>query len=404
MSAIDPGVEGTISEEAGNMENKRSENDRDQLEEDDFMQPSRWWFASTACPLLAGTFGPMASGFNICSLVHTWRQTLPDLVHTYEGEGHTIPDPPWVIALNAVSLVAALAANASLLLNMAQRLRFSIAQTITITGFLLAGFLLIADMAALTAKDAYGITKPSIMPSDRHALTQAFYYAIFASVIYIIIGLLMCLTVYGALAGNYKKNFHLTSSQRTLMLQTMAFITYLLLGALVFSHIEGWMYLNAVYWANVTLLTVGLGDISPETKVGRGLLFPFAIGGVLIIGLVIGSIRSLILERGKQKLGARVMEKRRSDAVHNVDSNKKTIRISMFARADFDPEGLSPAQQREEEFRIMRKVRSFLEFEFTQDPNSDRFNKPPNANGGGSLCQCHLASLFCSGFWVLRFS
>ena len=356
MSAIDPGVEGTISEEAGNIENKRSENDRDQLEEDDFMQPSRWWFASTASPLLAGTFGPMASGFNIIALVHSWRQSLPDLPHAYEGEGHQIPDPKWVIALNAISLVAALTANASLLLNMAQRLRFSIAQTITITGFLLAGVLLIADMAALTAQNAYGITRPQLKPSERHALTQAFYYAMFASIIYIIIGLLMCLTVYGALRGHYKKDFHLTSSQRTLMLQTMSFITYLLLGALVFSYVEGWKFINAVYWANVTLLTVGLGDFSPQTRTGRGLLFPFAIGGVLIIGLVIGSIRSLILERGKQKLGARVMEKRRSGAVHNVDSNKKTIRISLFARADFDPEGLSPSQQREAEFRIMRKV------------------------------------------------
>jgi potassium channel subfamily K len=136
----------------------------------------------------------------------------------------------------------------------------------------------------------------------------------------------------------------------------MSFITYLLLGALVYSHIEGWEYLNAVYWADVTLLTIGLGDFSPETAVGRGLLFPFAIGGVLMVGLVVGSIRSLILERGKEKLGARVMEKRRSGAVHNVDSDKKTIKISLFASADYDPEGLSPAQQREEEFRIMRKV------------------------------------------------
>jgi potassium channel subfamily K len=355
MSAIDPGVDDTITQEAGNI-TERDENDRDQQEEDDFMQPSQWWFASTACPLLAGTFGPMASGFNILALVHSWRQSLPDLTHTYEGEGHTIQDPPWVIGLNAVSLVAALIGNASLLLNMAHRLKFSIAQPITITGFLLAGVLLIADMAALTAQNAYGIQRPQFQPSHRHALTGAFYYAIFAAAIYIIIGLLMAFTVYGALRGHYKKDFHLTSSQRTLMLQTMSFITYLLLGALVYSHIEGWEYLNAVYWADVTLLTIGLGDFSPETAVGRGLLFPFAIGGVLMVGLVVGSIRSLILERGKEKLGARVMEKRRSGAVHNVDSDKKTIKISLFASADYDPEGLSPAQQREEEFRIMRKV------------------------------------------------
>lgn len=82
----------------------------------------------------------------------------------------------------------------------------------------------------------------------------------------------------------------------------MSFVIYLLLGALVFSKVEGWKYLDAVYWADVTLLTVGLGDYSPKTRVGRGLLFPFAIGGILMVGLVVGSIRSLVLERGKEKV------------------------------------------------------------------------------------------------------
>lgn len=115
------------------------------------------------------------------------------------------------------------------------------------------------------------------------------------------------------------------------MLQTMSFVAYLLLGALVFSKIEGWKYLDAVYWADVTLLTVGLGDFSPQTHTGRGLLFPFAIGGILIIGLVIGSIRSLVLERGEQKLSARIVEKRRSTAVNNVGFHYRCCASIVFA-------------------------------------------------------------------------
>lgn len=65
------------------------------------------------------------------------------------------------------------------------------------------------------------------------------------------------------------------------------------------------------YWADFTLLTIGIGDYAPMTHVGRGLLFPFAIGGIIILGLVIGSIRSLVLERGKLKMGARMVEKER---------------------------------------------------------------------------------------------
>lgn len=169
------------------------------------------------------------------------------------------------------------------------------------------------------------------------------------------IGFLMCLTVYGANKGYYDKVFYLTNAQRTLMLQTMAFVCYLLLGALVFSHVEDWRYLDSVYWANVTLLTVGLGDFSPTTSVGRGLLFPFAIGGILMVGLVVGSIRALVLQRGQVQMAATIAENRRVTAVHNVDKRRQTIKVSWFAQAEFSTDPmLSPAQRRQEEFKVMR--------------------------------------------------
>ena len=98
MSAIDPGVEDGIKESAHDVEPDQDGADYDKDEAEELQKPSRWWFASTACPLLAGTFGPMASGFNICALVQYWRQTIPapPLPNT-EALGHKIPDPPWLI-------------------------------------------------------------------------------------------------------------------------------------------------------------------------------------------------------------------------------------------------------------------------------------------------------------------
>ncbi|WPH01499.1 putative potassium channel isoform 2A [Acrodontium crateriforme] len=359
MGTFDPGVRETLERGAQDV---KSDSIKEEEDEEDNFDPSRWWFASTACPLLAGTLGPVANGLSICALVYRWRVFIPP--KGTEDNGIPIEDPNWLVAINAVSLVAALIANASLLLNMARRLSFIVAQPITIAGFLLAGILLIADMAALTSSPTYYITDPAQQPAFSHALSSAFYYAIFASSLYIGIGFIMCITVYGANKGYYRKDFNLTPSQRTLMLQTMLFVAYLLLGAFVYSKIEGWDYLDAVYWADVTLLTVGLGDFSPQTKMGRGLLFPFAIGGILIVGLVIGSIRSLVLERGKEKLGARITEKRRFTAVHNVDECKQTIRISWLASADFNTDPtMSSAQRREEEFAVMRKVQAAAENE-----------------------------------------
>lgn len=302
-------------QEAGPQNDYEGGPEEEAEEDDDFRQPSQYWFASTLCPLLAGTFGPIANGFSICALAMSWRVYIPP--GGSEQSATKITDPNWLIIVNAISLAFALAGNSSLLLNMARKLRFEIAQPLTILGFFTAGFLLIADLAAISASPTYWLTG-KFAPAPRHALSGAPYYAILAASLYMVVGIAMCLTVYGAIKGYYEKAFKLTDPQRTLMLQTMLFVAYLLLGALVFSNVEGWDYLVAVYWADVTLLTVGLGDYSPQTHLGQSLLMPFAIGGILMIGLVIGSIRSLVLERGQQKLAARFTEKRRSHAIHNV--------------------------------------------------------------------------------------
>jgi potassium channel subfamily K, other eukaryote len=130
----------------------------------------------------------------------------------------------------------------------------------------------------------------SASPSS-YEFTQAFYYAIFSACLYFFVATVMMVTVVGYYKGHYNREFNLTVSERTLMLQTIGFLFYLLCGAGVYARIEGWEYLDAVYWADYTLLTVGIGDIVPKTDIGRILLFPFAIGGITILGLIVCSVR-----------------------------------------------------------------------------------------------------------------
>ena len=271
-----------------------------------------------------------------------------------EGErGTNVKDPPWLIAVNSVSLVLALAANMALLLNMARRLSFKIAQSITILGWYIASFLLIALVVTAT----YSL---KLAPGDNRALTQAFYYAIIAAALYFIIASLMVFTVYGALKGEYPMEFKLTMSQRTLMLQTISFMVYMVGGGAVYAKIEGWKFLDGVYFANFTLLTIGIGDYTPGTHLGRSLLFPYAVGGIVILGLVIGSIRSLVLERGKKKLGRRMVEKKREELVKKLykkegkDGAGKLIPLS--GKEGFEAAGMSERERREKEFHLMRKI------------------------------------------------
>ena len=365
----DPGLDEPIGEadkevhdvQDGSNPQEKAEMNEEQ-EEDNFLMPARWWYASTGIPLVAGTFGPMANAFSICALVENWRVQIPP--GGTEEHGIDIKDPKWLIAVNAVSLACALVANLALLLNMARRIPFYIAQPVTIIGFWVASVLLIGLLATASTDSVFHA------PGVKHqALSQAYYYGLFAAGLYQLISYLMCITVWGAYAGHYSKEFKLTVAQRTLMLQTISFLVYQNLWALGYSHIEGWKFLDAIYWADFTSLTIGIGaDYVPKTHLGRSLLFPFAIGGIIILGLVIGSIRSLVLDRGKKKLAARMTEKTRRRLIKRVakameDDKKRKGHIigmkkDMAAALALKPgEGdIEERDRRQYEFEAMRKI------------------------------------------------
>jgi len=60
---------------------------------DAYFQPKRWWFTATACPLVAGTFGPVASLMSVCALVQSWRLKIPP--GGSETAAERVPDPTW---------------------------------------------------------------------------------------------------------------------------------------------------------------------------------------------------------------------------------------------------------------------------------------------------------------------
>ncbi|OHE94254.1 ion channel protein [Colletotrichum orchidophilum] len=318
------------------------------------LDPSRWWFASSAFPMVAGTLGPVASAFSICALVRPWRQHYPP--NTDITAAPFVPDPKWLIIVNAIQLAIAIISNIFLLLNMARRVRFSLAQPITIVGWYMSAICLVA----LNATAAGPLV---IEPTEEYIYSQAFYYGMFAAILYFLTASLMVATVYGAATAHYAKDFQLTTAQRTLMLQTILFLCYLLLGALVFSNIEGWAYLDAVYWAQVTLFTVGFGDFAAASPLGRALLIPYALVGVISLGLVIGSIRSLVLERGRRRLDARMVEKKRRQLLRAMTRKGKDEILKPIdpettgnSAPASSPLPVTELERREEEFKLMRKI------------------------------------------------
>ncbi|KAF5014797.1 hypothetical protein F66182_14095, partial [Fusarium sp. NRRL 66182] len=363
----DPGLDPAIAQTANEVEHRDQDGHKDDgryihwtsphRELTQFLEPTRWWYANTEIPLIAATFGPMANAFSVCSLAQKWREVVSDGQPPFAGQ--PVGDPTWEITINAVSLAAALFANFCLLLTMAQKMSFNMALPIVIVGWYVASILLVIILI-IVGRD----TDSAVNASQGMQMTEAYYYACIAAGLYFTIATLLIVTVYGAIKGHYSRQFHLSQSQRTLMIQNIGFLIYLLAGAAVYSHIEGWRFNDAVWWADFTILTIGIGYPSPSTHLGRGLLFPYAFGGILIIGIVIGSIRSLVLERGKNKMSSRLLEKTRKTFTKAMTGTGKkddsgALKIIPVMEGDTDDR----RELAKREFFAMRKVRHLAHME-----------------------------------------
>jgi len=108
------------------------------------------------------------------------------------------------------------------------------------------------------------------------------------------------------------------------MLQTISFSLYLALGAVIFSEIEGWEFRDGLYWAEYMLLTIGLGSDFPLTKtLSRMLLIPYAAIGITLIGLVVTSVRGLVLERVKARVVRRRLGKEREHWKESIQERRR---------------------------------------------------------------------------------
>ena len=80
----------------------------------------------------------------------------------------------------------------------------------------------------------------------------------------------------------------------------LATISILLIGSIVYHFIEGWGWIDSIYFSVITLTTVGYGDFSPQTDIGKIFTIFYIITG---IGLMFSLINKLYLYNAKKVVG-----------------------------------------------------------------------------------------------------
>lgn len=85
------------------------------------------------------------------------------------------------------------------------------------------------------------------------------------------------------------KEFFKDKEYRDLLLTVLAI---LIVGTVVYHHLEGWSYIDAFYFSFITLTTIGYGDYAPQTDGGKIFTVIYIILGV---GIILSFINTLYL-------------------------------------------------------------------------------------------------------------
>jgi voltage-gated potassium channel len=82
-------------------------------------------------------------------------------------------------------------------------------------------------------------------------------------------------------------------------------------GTIFYSLQEGWNVVDAFYFSAITLTTVGLGDLSPETTIGKLFTVVYIFAG---IGIILGFIETVAKEAIERQAGRSGSERDHDEA------------------------------------------------------------------------------------------
>lgn len=162
-----------------------------------------------------------------------------------------------------------------------------------------------------------------------YVYTENFFAGVISASLYVLIAGLVSIYMISLQVSPYNPADRRKIECTSIVFRITTFIVLLLSGAAVFSTIEGWSLMDALYFTDCTLLTIGLGNLVPKTHLGRSLLFPYATLGITSLGFIVTAVASFTDQMRELKLKCKIEEALRED--DNIASLENTVDCSSTA-------------------------------------------------------------------------
>lgn len=264
-----------------------------------------WFVISCYFPVITACLGPIANTISIAGVADKWRSNSSGLV----------PDPKGIFIVNVISLVIGCTSNFALLLHFAKKLNYVKAQIITITGWSIAGGMLLIVVITCAEKD---------YPKG-YSKTIGFWYAVITVFLYLSCALTLSIHFWGYKRDKYPPMFNLAENERNVMIFTFILSIWFIWGSAMFSQLLNISFGNALYFSTISVLTIGLGDILPLTLAAKIMALVYSLSGVLILGLIIAMTRGIIHSSAGPIFFFHRVERSRVKVYHEVISSGKPL-------------------------------------------------------------------------------
>ncbi|KAF9124650.1 hypothetical protein BGW39_007983 [Mortierella sp. 14UC] len=248
-------------------------------------------------PLVIGCIIPASILINVPSLTSEWVG-LPvyDSATEKWGPPVEVPIPHWMSGMVIAALVMAIICNVCVLSRFLERNVWHSVVLSLITASL-QGYVYLEGFWSMVASLSFSATATVLISIDLHRTPQ----------------------------------FHLqgsgvTHKQRMLIAQAMAFCFYLAIGALIFIWIEEWTFLDSLFFAMITITTIGFGDIVPKSTGGRVFVVFYASGGIVIFAMAVNAIRYVILEDLHRQFAIRAQERKAKKEARMLERREERLR------------------------------------------------------------------------------